>query len=192
MKYGAICAIIIMLVGCSDNPIPKPRAYHRIALPERSYVVVEPPCPWHAEIPVYSKIRVEKRDPNMDRGDCWLTWVFPQFKGEIFLTYKQISKQNSLENLLQDMHEFTYEHQVKADRIESYTTTDSLHGKFGLYYLIYGDVASSMQFCVTDQQQHFLRGSFYFRARPNADSTAPVHRFLKKDIEHLVESLEWE
>ena len=62
---------------------------------------------------------------------------------------------------------------------------------YGLTYLLKGNAASPVQFWVTDSSKHFLRGSLYFYAVPNADSIAPVLSFVKEDIRHLMESVRW-
>jgi gliding motility-associated lipoprotein GldD len=61
----------------------------------------------------------------------------------------------------------------------------------GLFYDVGGNAASAKQFYCTDSVHHFLRGALYFDATPNADSLAPVHKFLQEDMWHLVETLKW-
>jgi hypothetical protein len=53
-------------------------------------------------------------------------------------------------------------------------------------------VASSVQFYATDSLRHFLRGSLYFFTTPNVDSLAPSIAFLTRDIEYLMQTIEWE
>jgi len=63
---------------------------------------------------------------------------------------------------------------------------------YGVLYDIKGDAASNIQFIATDSTNHYLRGALYFRAAPNEDSLAPLVKFARKDIEHLIETLRWE
>ena len=51
--------------------------------------------------------------------------------------------------------------------------------------------ASAVQFYVTDETSHFLRGSLYFNSPPNADSLAPVITFVKDDMMHLLNTFQW-
>ena len=37
----------------------------------------------------------------------------------------------------------------------------------------------------------FFRGALYYDCIPNADSLAPVTRYLKQDIVELIQSFEW-
>jgi gliding motility-associated lipoprotein GldD len=61
----------------------------------------------------------------------------------------------------------------------------------GIFYDIGGDAASPTQFFVTDSAKHFLRGSLYFNAAPNSDSLAPVVKYIKEDMLHLLETVKW-
>ena len=58
-------------------------------------------------------------------------------------------------------------------------------------YEITGNAASPYQFIATDSTKHFLRAALYFNVYPNKDSLAPAFKFIKQDIVHLMESIEW-
>ena len=62
---------------------------------------------------------------------------------------------------------------------------------YGILYDLKGNTATAVQFYVTDSVNHYLRGSLYFSAEPNADSLAPVISFFRDDIIHLIETLKW-
>jgi gliding motility-associated lipoprotein GldD len=62
---------------------------------------------------------------------------------------------------------------------------------YGTLYDLKGNTATAVQFFVTDSTKHFLRGSLYFAAEPDADSLEPVIEFFRGDIEHLIETLQW-
>ena len=56
----------IFLTGCTEESIPKPRGYFRIAKPEKSYVAYsDPACPYSFEIPDYAKV---VKDPSVSFG----------------------------------------------------------------------------------------------------------------------------
>jgi gliding motility-associated lipoprotein GldD len=78
---------------------------------------------------------------------------------------------------------------MRADQIiENYINTPNFHG---IYYELEGSTATNVQFYITDSTSHFLRGSLYFNSKTNQDSIAPVLKFLKADILHLIETVEW-
>jgi len=60
-----------------------------------------------------------------------------------------------------------------------------------MIYEVGGDAASSVQFFLTDTSTHFLRGALYFSNTPNADSIAPVVKFVKEDMRHLIDTFQW-
>jgi gliding motility-associated lipoprotein GldD len=61
----------------------------------------------------------------------------------------------------------------------------------GMYFELGGNTATANQFFLTDSTRHFLRGALYFDAAPNADSLGIVNDFLKKDLDHLINTLQW-
>jgi gliding motility-associated lipoprotein GldD len=65
------------------------------------------------------------------------------------------------------------------------------NGVEGIYFSLGGNTATANQFFVTDSVRHFLRGALYFDATPNADSLGIVNDFLKKDLLHLINTLQW-
>ena len=65
------------------------------------------------------------------------------------------------------------------------------NGVEGIYFSLGGNTATANQFFLTDSTKHFLRGALYFDATPNADSLGIVNDFLKKDLQHLINTLKW-
>ena len=65
------------------------------------------------------------------------------------------------------------------------------NGVEGIYFSLGGNTATANQFFLTDSVRHFLRGALYFNAAPNADSLGVVNDFLKKDLQHLINTLKW-
>lgn len=187
-KISIIISIIIVtsifVISCSDNkPSPRPKAYFRIDLPEKSYKTYDGECPFTFDIPVYSFI-VKEKD-----GFCWMNIYFPQNKATIYLTYQPVN--NNLDTLIEYSRALVYKHTIKADAInETNYENDSLN-VYGILYDLKGNTATSAQFFLTDGTKHFLRGSFYFELVPNRDSLNPVIDFIREDIVTLMESLEW-
>jgi len=82
-------------------------------------------------------------------------------------------------------------HINKADAINEQIFSDAENSVYGILYDLKGNTASAVQFYATDSIKHYLRGSLYFSAEPNADSLAPVIDFFREDILHLIETLRW-
>jgi gliding motility-associated lipoprotein GldD len=188
----AVVLIVTLLAACGGNYTPKPRGYFRIELPKKQYQVFdEPGYPYSFEYPVYAKI---VKDTSFFRkkpeNPWWINVVFPSFNGKIYISYKVIGKEYTLDRLVNDAYTMSYKNDVRADAIvpEYFHTPNHVSG---IFYNVSGNAATAKQFFATDSTHHFLRGALYFYAVPNADSLAPVVRFVEKDMWHLLETLKW-
>lgn len=184
---------LLLVWACEPDYSPKPKEYPFIPLPEPAYQLFQTHrCPFQFEQSVYSELfrdsQIVARKPT---EDCWVNIHYPDYNATIYLSYKQLSEDYSLQKLRNDAHRLTYEHTKKADFIDpQYVETP--FNTFGVIYHVGGDAASSTQFFATDTLQHWLRGSLYFNNEPNADSLAPVIAFINQDILHLIETLRWQ
>ncbi|WP_341834197.1 gliding motility lipoprotein GldD [Chitinophaga pollutisoli] len=171
---------------------PKPRGYFRIDLPEKQYQLFDRPgYPYTFEYPVYANVVKDSLFFGEDtENPWWINLEFPEFNGKIYMSYKQVGGKNALDKLVNDAFKLTYKHTYKAESIEEEAITLP-NGVSGLFYQVAGNAASAKQFFVTDSSNHFLRGALYFYAQPNADSLAPVTRFVEEDMRHLVNTLKW-
>jgi gliding motility-associated lipoprotein GldD len=171
---------------------PKPRGFFRVDFPKKEYRLFdEPGYPYSFEYPVYANIVKDTLFFDAKAENPW--WInvdFPQFNSKVYMSYKTVGAQNSLDKLINDAFKLTYKHTLKAESIneEDISTPNNVHG---LFYEVGGNAASAKQFYVTDSFHHYLRGALYFYAPPNADSLAPMHKFLQEDMWHLVETLKW-
>lgn len=170
-----------------DVVSPKPRAYFRIDLPKKEYVHYSGDCPFSFDIPSYSNVKIDN-DPKAE--PCWLFLDFPSFKGRLHLTYKAVN--GNFDKYLEQTYDMTSRHQVKASGIEELLVSKKAVNVYGLIYNIEGNAASSTQFFLTDSVHHFIRGALYFYEVPNADSAKPVIEFIRKDIQHMIETFKWE
>jgi gliding motility-associated lipoprotein GldD len=183
-----ISVFLIPFFSCNEEAIsPKPRAYFRISFPEKKYLPYKKDCPFSFEIPTYSAI---SNDKDKDAEPCWLNLNFPSFKGTVHLTYKVIH--NDIDSVLEKTYLFVSKHQIKASSIEEQIISKKASNVYGLIYSIDGNAASPLQFFLTDSIHNYIRGALYFNALPNTDSIAPVLEFVKADINHLIETFEWE
>lgn len=187
-KYSLLI-LIILAIGCKDNYTPKPRGYHRFDLPQKQYQIYDSICPYQFEFPVYGQLNDE--DINQAQK-CWFNVTFPDFNAKLHLTYKEIHKHDDLLQYAEDIRKIAYKHSIKANSIQENVYQDTTSRKFGIIYDIKGDVASHINFFITDSTQHFLSGSLYFNTTPNYDSLAPAITFFRKDIVHLMETLRWD
>ncbi len=195
MKKRSLAFLIlfqILIAACnSDYPL-RPRGYFKIDLPQKSYQVFERPgFPYTFEYPAYANIVQDSLFfEQKTENPYWINVDFPQFGGRIHLSYKPIYR-NNFDSLVNDAFTLSYkQHTYKASAIEPEPFTTP-NGNSGVYFNLKGNTATSNQFFITDSTKHFLRGALYFSATPNEDSLRPVNEFLRKDVEHLINTVQW-
>ena len=184
-----LAGIAISFSSCSSDYTPKPRGYFRIALPEKKYSVLDSIYPYTFEYPAYAIIT---NDPISPEETNWINIEMPVFHGRIHISYKPLTGKNSLVTYTEDARVLALKHMPKASGIRQIAISDPKRSVYGLVYEINGmGAASPYQFYLTDSTKHFIRGSLYFDVIPNNDSLAPVIDFVKTDIQHLFETINW-
>lgn len=183
-------AICLGTSSCSSEDYsPKPRGFFRIDFPERSYIRFETPgCPYRFEAPAYS---VLGDDPSRDAEPCWKNLDFPQFNARLHISYFRIGPRSPFSVLTEDARTFVFKHTTKAAAIDQQRIYRPEDNVYGMQYFIKGNTASNYQFYVSDSTTHYLRGALYFNERPHLDSIQPVLEFVRDDIQHLINTLEW-
>lgn len=185
--YLTLTLYILLCVGCRENYAPKPYSYFRIDFPEKSYSHLSGEYPYTFDIAGNSVVETDKYAPN---EPYWININYPAYNAKIHISYKPIDTDTALTYFRQDCHRLAYTHTIKAESIKE-ELFEKENGTIGLIYFIEGNTASSTQFFATDSTRHFLRGALYFNERPNKDSLAPIINYIRKDIIHLIETIEW-
>jgi hypothetical protein len=202
----------ILHTSCNSSYTPKPKGYFKVELPKaHAYQVFERPgFPYTFEYPVYAGI---VQDSTFFEGspenDYWINVDFPAYRCKFYLSYNPIggiatfkvmdkltgkykdsTGRNSFDKLVNDAFNLSSKHLFKSNANDD-STMRTPNGLGGVFFRIGGNAASPMQFFLTDSTRHFIRGSLYYDAAPNADSTMPISNFLYKDLQHLVNTLKW-
>ena len=182
--------ILLICFSCGNDPVPKPKAYLRLEYPQASYDKAKANVPFTFEKNILaSNIKINTLKSTSE--SYGVTLEYPTLKGTIFLTYKAINSREDLINYLRDAQNFTQKHTIKADEIIEQVYQNKERKVYGMFYEIGGNAASQSQFYVTDSISHFLTGSLYFYAKPNYDSILPAANYLQKDIQYIMETVEW-
>lgn len=187
MKRIIMPIISLFMLGCGDEPLPKPKAYLRLEYPKAIYKEEKPSLPF-----AFDKNELSAKVSNVKTNGKTkgINIEYPSLKATIYLSYKDVNE-NNLDSLLRDAQNLTQKHTVKADEITYKPYENQENRVYGMLYEVGGDAASQSQFYVTDSTRHFLSGSLYFYAKPNYDSIYPASEYLKKDIKRLMESIKW-
>jgi len=187
------CLLLIQLFSCNTNyTVGKKRGYFKVDFPEKKYQLFDQPgYPYRFEYPVYATVIKDTTFfEAQPENPWWLNIDFPRFAARIHLSYKEIGR-NKFDSLVDDAFKMSYkQHTYIATGIEpeELVTANDIHG---IYFTLSGNTATANQFFLTDSTRHFLRGALYFDATPNADSLGPVNDYLKKDLLHLINTLQW-
>lgn len=192
-RFLSLVSCSLFLVACnSDYTAGKKKGYFKIDFPEKKYQLFDKQgYPYTFEYPVYANVIKDSTFFDDKAGDWWVNIDVPQFSGRIYVSYKEIGQQNKFDSLVNDAYKMATRQHINI----STGITDSLmqtpNGYGGLYYDLGGNTATANQFFLTDTAKHFLRGALYFDAAPNTDSLGIVNEFLRKDLQHLINTLRW-
>ncbi|WP_316770689.1 gliding motility lipoprotein GldD [Pedobacter frigiditerrae] len=182
--------LVSAIAACtSDNTYtPKPKGYFRIKFPKKEYKVYDAGCPFTFEYPVYANLVV---DNEKNAQPCWLNMQFTQFNGNLHLTYHGVFSEKDYNNMTEAARTLAMKHTIRANAIDQKLINYPDKKVYGIYYAIEGNTASSVQFFLTDSVNHYFRGALYFNERPQYDSIQPVVKFIKKDIDKMIETFRW-
>jgi len=191
--YLIIISCIIIFCSCLREepvPTPKPFGYMRVDLPQKQYVLLDTIYPFKFKYPVYTKLVPYNGKSKEEDAKYWFNLSIPSFNAYLYFTYKEIK--NDLPDLREDSRTFVIKHIPKSSNIQEIEINVPEHKVYGILYDIQGsEVASPIQFFVTDSFKHYLRVALYFNNIPNNDSLKPIIDFLKIDIDTLINSLTW-
>ncbi len=124
------------------------------------------------------------------KDERWFNIHYPHHKATIHCSYIPITKK-TLNKALEDDHRIIYSHAAQASDIKQTLISNMDNNSSGILYDIGGNVASPIQFFLTDSTKHFFRGSLYYDNKVNPDSVAPITSFIREDIVRIAETMEW-
>lgn len=187
-NIGLVLITLLITIACSSDYLPKPKAFNRIDLPEVTYLDLPDSFPFSMQYSKHAKIL---KDSSWIAQQYWFILFYPDLVAEVHMTYKPLyNNLDSLKGNIKDAYKLTGKHQIKAYSIdEGFMRT--ANGKLIVLAELSGEVPSQFQFYTTDSVNHFLRGALYFRTATQNDSLAPVINYVKEDILHMLNSLEW-
>lgn len=190
VALGLCC---IFFTGCDNQPVPRPKGYNRIDIPVYKYLQGDI-SDFTFEYSALAKIIVKEKKPG--NKEVWFDIRYPNYNAVLHCTYLAIDRK-SLSKVLDDNHRLVYSHVSMADAIDQKVYEDTENKVSGILYTIEGDVATPVQFFVTDSVANFVRGSLYYESATSVDSkietdsVTPITEMVKKDASHLMMTLRW-
>lgn len=185
-----IAAILMALSGCgTKNYTPKPKAYVRISLPQKEYMIYDTAAlPFTFERAGEAKVSWKQNDRRTKYFDI----EYPQYRGVINLTYKHFHGKEDLRTLVDTASRMLALHHSQSTGEKEATLKDPQGRVYATLVRLSGkNTGSTYQFWLTDSTEHFLRGALFLNNTPNNDSLAPVINYLQADIDHMIETLQW-
>lgn len=181
-KLIPLTIVVLIQTSCATEEYqPKPKAFLRLDYANANYKTVDTDCPYSFETPDNTTVNFNEK--------CWVNIKYPNLNASLNITYRSVK--NNLPELLREAEKLTYNHTIKADNIISNNYENTKSKKYGALREVIGNAASSLQFHLTDSTNHFITGALYFEAKPNYDSILPAVKYIEKDIQHLMETLNW-
>ncbi|MFD2201709.1 gliding motility lipoprotein GldD [Shivajiella indica] len=184
-----ILLFLIVLSSCGGGDyLPKPKGYNRIDLPEREFTNLEEGKPYTFQHSIHA--RIEPDSFNLAEKN-WINLNYTSLGGKVHLTYLELdTKGKDIKTVVNDAINLTAKHQIKAYGIEE-SIMMTPKGYTGVVAELTGEVPTQFQFFVTDSTKNFLRGALYFDTALKNDSLAPAIEYIKIDMAHLINTLEF-
>lgn len=186
---GAVVACLLgLLFSCQTNYQPKPVGYNRLVLPDHEYTMLPDSLPYRFEYSTHASLL---EDTSSISEQFWIEVYYPMLKANVHVTYKQLNNnQDLLQEFIDDSYRLTAKHQIKAYAIDE-VLVKTPSGKTAVINEIEGEVPSQFQFTITDSTKNFLRGALYFNTKVQNDSLGPAIEYVKQDIMHMINTLQW-
>ncbi len=182
---------VLGLLACEPTYTPKPLGLNAIELPEQVYKLWDNASkPYLFEINKVAEVN-DYTTPLIKKSDHYVTVDYPTLGGKCYLTYKAVHNNlDTLNSLIMNSFRLADGHNVKATGIDSEVISRE-KGRYAISIILEGEVSSQYQFYVHDSTNHFIRGALYFETATKNDSLAPVIDYVKKDINHIIKTIEW-
>lgn len=193
MKHSFILLLLpLLLWSCAKPAAPKPYGYVRFTMPDTCYTPFSLHRPDNQDYPynflLSGNAVVQSRTQKGEH--YWINIFYPSLNATVHCSYKPV--RGNLRELTNDAIEFVYKNASHATSIPEQAYSHPEEHVYGVFFDLEGNTASPYQFFLTDSTTHFFRASVYCNCRPNADSLAPIHQYLRQDMIHLIESFQWQ
>lgn len=184
-QFLPLIILLGLCVACVDYA-PKPRGYMRI----------EPGVPHYAPLPLddlpyqfdISRLTAVELPP-VGSPEGWINIAYPSLNARIYCSYLPITQNKFAEVERETLSLLS--RQSKAEGVLEKTYENADEKVYGSLFVLEGEAVSPIQFMLTDSVSRFFRGALYYEMRPNADSLAPVTRYLQEDIIELIQTFRW-
>ncbi len=188
MNQTLFLSCLFFMMACKEeNPVPRPASYLRLELPDHSYTTYSDGCDYSFDV---SELYQVLPAPAENGNECHKRIELGPLNGTAYIRYWNIGGE-PLAFFVNSANDEIDRHKLKADNIADENIIRESDRVFGTFFELQGDVATPFQFYLTDSISHFLYCEVLFNSAPNYDSLRPTLQYVKKDLKHLTETLQW-
>lgn len=186
-SIGIVGGLLLALcVSCTEYT-PKPRGYFRIEPPAPSYQALPVgDLPYTFRLSRWAEVEL----PPAGNPAGWINLSYPQLNVKLYCSYFPVTPA-TLGRAEEECRALVVRQAKYPERIKVQAYSHPEASVYGSLFMLDGESASPLQFMLTDSVSRFFRGALYYDCIPNADSLAPVTRYLKQDIVELIQSFKW-
>lgn len=176
----------LLLFSCSEYT-PKPKGYPRIeiAKPEYSRLLLND-LPYSFNVSQLAHLEL----PPEGSPEGWININYPSLNAKIYCSYLKIT-QTSYAVAEQESRSLVVRQSTQASTITEREFDNPEAHVHGTLFLLDGEVASPIQFMLTDSVSNFFRGALYYEMKQDGDSLVPVTQYIQEDIIELIQSFNW-
>ena len=170
--------LFTIFFSCVDSNLPKQSAFLRIEFPEPNYINLN------------FFYNLSAADINVINPKQF-SLNYPKMNLVVDMSLNKISNAEDLENNFRDFSLTLETHSKKSNGMFVREYEDIDNRVYAKIFEMRGDVASPIQFYLTDSISNFINGSLNLKFKSKYDSIFPTIQYVKNDILVLVESLNW-
>lgn len=178
--------LLASLFACNSAPEPyaRPFGFSRIEIPkETKYKKFDnKTCPFTFEYPEFGTVSRDVAD------SCWVDIYFPKYDCKWHISHHSVIKGKDRNAQFEDFRKLVFKHIKKASNIPE-TNLKTANG-YGVKYELYGNVGTPVELFFGNDTD-VLTNSFYFNTAQKNDSLAPVIDYMKGQMDHFVETVQW-
>ncbi len=175
----------LIIFSCNEPNLPKQNGFLRIEFKEPYYSN-------HEEIDTPFNFYYNSNSTDLDQiGNNQFLFDYRDLNLSLNLSFYNIKTSQDIEKKVRDFYVILDTHTKKSNGVILREYDNHNKRIFGKLYEIKGDVASPVQFYLTDSLSNFISGSVNLKFKSNYDSIFPSIQYVKNDILVLFESINW-
>ena len=184
--FNIICSLYFLFTffSCDNNSnLPKQDAYLRIEFNEPNYLThkIE-----NLKINFLYNAGSSSLESNSTRT---INLDYKKLGMSLDLSFDKLDHETELTNYLRDFNLLLDTHTKRSNGFLIKEFENRNYSTYGKIYEFRGDVASPIQFFLTDSIDNFIRGSLNMTVKSKYDSIYPSVQYIKNDILVFFESI---